>query len=96
MQTVMGTINVGVWLAALIGGAILARYNVRMNRADRRAAARLAIGLTILAIAAWIVSAHHVTTADVELQQTSRPQKYSNCATTSNSFVEDGVHEPEK
>ena len=70
MQTVMGTINVGVWLAALIGGAILARYNVRMNRADRRAAARLAIGLTILAIAAWIVSAHHVTTADVELQQT--------------------------
>jgi hypothetical protein len=71
MQTVLSTINVGIWFAALIGGALLARYNLRMNRADRRAAARLAIGLTILTIAAWMVSAHHVMTAEAELQQTA-------------------------
>src|SRR5207237_8308793 len=70
-QPRLGATTVGAWLAALFGGSILARYCGRMNRADRRAAARLAIGLTILAIAAWIVSAHDVPTADVELQQTS-------------------------
>jgi hypothetical protein len=69
LQTIMSGVNVGMWLAGFIGASLLARYNLRTNRADRRGAARLAIGLAIANFVVWVVGAHHVATPDVELRQ---------------------------
>src|SRR5438552_8174480 len=44
-QTALSVINAVFWLAALIRASLLARYNLNANRADRKGAARLAIGL---------------------------------------------------
>ena len=68
-QTVLSAINVAVSLVALIGAALLARYNLRANRADRKGAARLAIGLVMLTTVAWVFGTHHVPAADIELRQ---------------------------
>jgi serine/threonine-protein kinase len=71
-QTVMTAINVAVSLAALIGAALLARYNLRANRADRKGAARLAIGLVIMTTIAWMFATHHVAAPDLELRELLR------------------------
>ena len=68
-QRVLTVINVAFSVVALVGGALLARYNLRANRADRKGAARLGIGLILLVTVAWIFGAHHVSAADVELRQ---------------------------
>jgi len=68
-QTVLSVINVAVWFVVLIGAALLARYHLRANRADRKGAARLAMGLVMSTTVAWVFGAHHVSAADVELRQ---------------------------
>jgi serine/threonine-protein kinase len=49
-----------LWITVLAGALLLARYNVRANRADRRSAARLAGVFLVLQAAAWMVGAHHL------------------------------------
>jgi serine/threonine-protein kinase len=68
-QTVLSAINIAVSLVALIGAALLARYNLHANRADRKGAARLGIGLVMLTTIAWLFGTHHVPAADIELRQ---------------------------
>ncbi|OLC47633.1 MAG: hypothetical protein AUH43_11275, partial [Acidobacteria bacterium 13_1_40CM_65_14] len=68
-QAVVSALNVAVSVVALVGAALLARYNLRVNRADRHGAARLAIGFVVLASVGWIFGAHHVSTTDVELRE---------------------------
>jgi len=46
-------------LLFLIGGAVLARRNVRAGRGDRRGATRLAIVIFFLQGAMWILGGHH-------------------------------------
>jgi hypothetical protein len=65
----MTVINVAFWLVALGGASLLAWRNLRANRADRRGAARLAIGLVLLTMVSWLFGSHHVSSADVELRQ---------------------------
>src|SRR5262249_14955071 len=50
-----------VWLGALTGALLLARHNIRSNRADRRGAARLAAICLVAQLAAWALGAHHVS-----------------------------------
>jgi tRNA A-37 threonylcarbamoyl transferase component Bud32 len=55
------TLAFGILL--LLGGAWLARLNVRANRADRRGAARLAIGVTVALLVSGTLNAHQLSTA---------------------------------
>ena len=53
----------GVMLfAALLGGAILARRNIRLGRGDRKGAGRLALFVLISDYIAWFLKAHHAPT----------------------------------
>jgi serine/threonine-protein kinase len=51
-------------LSFLLGGAYLARRNVRAGRGDRRGALRLAIVIFFLQGAMWVLGGHHVTGPD--------------------------------
>ncbi len=46
-------------LALTATGAVLAKRNIRLGRGDRRGAFRLALTLTGLGMAGWILGAHH-------------------------------------
>ena len=50
-----------VWLSVFAGALLLARHNVRANRADRRGAARLAALYLAVEIVGWIFGAHHLS-----------------------------------
>jgi serine/threonine-protein kinase len=50
-----------VWyVAVLIGGAVLARRNVRLGRGDRKGAVRLALVVMALRLLEWVFAGHHV------------------------------------
>jgi serine/threonine-protein kinase len=53
-----------LWVAVLVGALLLARHNVRANRADRRSAARLAGVFLLLQAAAWTIGAHHLASLE--------------------------------
>ncbi len=53
-------IGVVLLLSMLMGGAILARRNLRLGRGDRRGASRLAAFVFASAAVAWLFGAHHV------------------------------------
>jgi serine/threonine-protein kinase len=62
-----------VLLVAVTGtGAVLARRNIRLGRGDRRGAFRLALALSGLGMAGWILGAHHVTDLLAQLVQSAR------------------------
>ena len=62
----LGAVSALFWLVLLLAAAALARRNVRVNRADRKSAARLAIGYMMLQAAGWVVGNHHVSTVTLE------------------------------
>jgi hypothetical protein len=68
-QTVLTVVNVAVSLLLLVGAALLARHNLRRNRADRQGAARLGIGFVILSTIGWAFGAHHLASGDAEIRQ---------------------------
>jgi len=47
-------------IAMLVGALLLARYNVRLGRADRRGAARVAVFIVCTEMLAWTMAYHHV------------------------------------
>jgi hypothetical protein len=49
----------GLWITMLAGGVLFARHNLRVNRADRRGAARFAIGMTLISLTSILLSATH-------------------------------------
>jgi hypothetical protein len=49
-----------LFLSMLVGGAILARRNLRLGRGDRRGAARLAAVVFAAEAVLWLFGAHHV------------------------------------
>ena len=53
-------------LSVLVGGAILARRNVRLQRGDRRGAFVLAVLLLGLTLAGWLLDSHRVADLDGE------------------------------
>jgi len=58
-----------VTIALLIGALLLARYNVRLGRADRRGATRVAVFVVCTELVAWIAGNHHV--GDLRLEALS-------------------------
>jgi hypothetical protein len=65
---VLQTVALGVIVAMMTFAAVVARRNVRGNRADRRGAARL-VGYVIAAgFAAWAIGAHHVLDANALIE----------------------------
>jgi len=53
-------LTMGLALVAVLFGLIFAMRNLRLNRADRKGALRLAMVCVFLALAGWLGSAHHV------------------------------------
>jgi len=76
LSAVVSSFGLMFWITAVIVSAFLARYNLRLNRADRRSASRLAIIFIALQIAGWIVGNHHVP--DVSLEVASLFKALSN------------------
>jgi hypothetical protein len=66
LAAALGAVSTLFWLTGFLAAAALARRNVRVNRADRRTAARLAVGYILLQVGGWIVGGHHVTTITLE------------------------------
>jgi serine/threonine-protein kinase len=65
----VGQAIVGVLLFSLIiGGALLARRNVRTGHGDRRGATRLASYVAFLTMASWLLVEHHATSVIDEWQ----------------------------
>jgi serine/threonine-protein kinase len=54
----------GLLLFFLIGGALVARHNLRAGRGDRRGALRIGAAVIVLQAAMWVLGAHHVASAD--------------------------------
>ena len=50
----------GLLLVLLIGGAIVARQNLRAGRGDRRGAMRFAAAVFVVELAMWALASHHV------------------------------------
>jgi serine/threonine-protein kinase len=59
-----GLVFEGIILTLVIGGAVLARFNVRAGRGDRRGAVRIGAVAIILQGAIWALGAHHVASSD--------------------------------
>jgi len=54
----------GLLLFFLIGGALVARHNLRAGRGDKRGAIRIGAAVILLQAAMWVLGAHHVASAD--------------------------------
>ena len=53
-------VHIGANVLAILGGALLARRNLRLGRGDRRGAFRLALYMFSLVMLHWFFGAHHV------------------------------------
>ncbi|HJZ76663.1 MAG TPA: serine/threonine-protein kinase [Vicinamibacterales bacterium] len=60
-------ILVTVTIVLLAGAVMLARYNVRLGRADRRGATRVAVFVVCTELAAWLTGYHHVPDLRTEM-----------------------------
>jgi serine/threonine-protein kinase len=69
LQTVLALTNFVVYFSVLVAASLIARRNVKANRADRRTAQRLASWLVVAVCVAWAVLNHHTATANVEADQ---------------------------
>jgi tRNA A-37 threonylcarbamoyl transferase component Bud32 len=63
IERASSALTLGFFVLVLLGGALLARQNVLLNRADLRGAARLAIAVTIALLVSGVLTAHQVGTA---------------------------------
>src|SRR5262249_42876784 len=66
-QRVLAGLNLTSWVLMLGGAAILARRNVRLKRADTRAATRLAVWIIATFTLSFIVFDHHTGTPATEV-----------------------------
>jgi hypothetical protein len=68
IQTAVDVLNIGVWIGMIAGGVLLARHNLRTNRADRRGAARFGVVILLTSLAARLASASHSSDPRVETE----------------------------
>jgi serine/threonine-protein kinase len=71
-QRVAMAILLGILAVLLVGGAVLAKRNLRLGRGDRRGAFRLASTIFGLGMASWLLVAHHVADPVAQLTATVR------------------------
>jgi hypothetical protein len=62
----------GILGVLLVGGAVLAKRNLRLGRGDRRGAVRLGSTMFALGMASWLLVAHHVADPIPQLVATVR------------------------
>jgi serine/threonine-protein kinase len=62
-EKIAQVLSICILLASLVGGALLARHNIRLGRGDRRGALRLALILFAVEMLIWALRASHVPTA---------------------------------
>jgi protein kinase-like protein len=62
-QKVQNVLALGVPLAILLGAVLLARYNFRLGRGDRRGAFRLAFFVFVAIMLSWVFGASHPPTS---------------------------------
>ncbi len=61
---ILSTFAAMVWLTVLVVALLLARHNVRANRADRRSAVRLASVYLAVQVGAWTLGAQHFSSLE--------------------------------
>jgi serine/threonine-protein kinase len=59
-QRVVQAIIILIFFVIMIGGAMLARNNLRLGRGDRKGALRLAAFILVAEMLAWLTASHHV------------------------------------
>ena len=62
--SVASAIDIILFLTIIIGGLLIARYNLKLGRGDSRGAARLALAIVAIRLAGWSIGAHHVLASD--------------------------------
>jgi serine/threonine-protein kinase len=62
--SIASAIDFTLFLAIIIGGLFIARYNLKLGRGDPRGASRLALAVVVLHLAGWAVEAHHLLARD--------------------------------
>jgi serine/threonine-protein kinase len=71
-QVVLNSFSAIVIVALVIAALLIARHNLRAQRADRRGAARLATFVLVGYAMSWVIAAHHVPDVTTELNIFSR------------------------
>ena len=87
-QIVLAAFVAIVVVALVLAALLIARYNLRAQRADRRGAARLAVFVMIGYASLWVISGHHV--ADVAQEVSMFTRSYGSvlmAACRSGSFI---------
>ncbi len=59
-QNVTAIVLISILLLILVGGIIIARWNVKLNRADQKGAVRLGTFVFLAFLAMWALRAHHI------------------------------------
>jgi predicted Ser/Thr protein kinase len=67
-QTILSGMITLLLIAMTLGALLLARHNVRANRADRRGAARLAMVVMVGSAAMFLITAHHLPDVSSETE----------------------------
>ena len=67
VQKATDALSVGLWITFIVVGVLLARRNLRLNRADRLGAARFGVCITLASLAARLISGTHSTDPRVEI-----------------------------
>jgi hypothetical protein len=63
-QRLASTVLWTALVVTLVGGALIARRNLRLGRGDRRGAFRIAVIVLVTGLAAWVLRSHHVAGSD--------------------------------
>ena len=62
----------GILAVLLVGGAVLAKRNLRLGRGDRRGASRLASAIFAMGVTSWLLVCHHVADPIAQIIATTR------------------------
>jgi hypothetical protein len=60
LQNATAVVLLVVFLLIFVGGIVLARWNIKQNRADQKGAVRLGAFIFLASLAVWALSAHHI------------------------------------
>jgi len=69
LQQVLDALDIGLWITLLAGAVVLARRNLRVNRADRRGAARFGVSVMLMSLAASLLGGAHSTDPQAQMSQ---------------------------
>lgn len=68
-EAILGSFGIVTGSLMLLAAVLLARHNLRANRADRKAAARLGVLMVVLSVFMWLVENHHTVEITAEFSE---------------------------